>query len=117
VNEAARRIAQLEPKPGRPFYSVSNLYVVPEVFVKKDDEGEYKVIMNDDLLPRLKINPMYKEMIGSSDSKETRSYIQEKIRSGRFFITSLAQRQRTIRKIAEAIVSFQSEFMSVGPGA
>lgn len=115
VSEAARHIARLEPKPGRPFYSVSNLYVVPEVFVKEDDEGEYKVTMNDDLLPRLKINPMYKEMIGSSDSKETRSYIQEKIRSGRFFITSLAQRQRTIRKIAEAILSFQSEFMRVGP--
>ncbi|HQC42173.1 MAG TPA: RNA polymerase factor sigma-54 [Verrucomicrobiota bacterium] len=115
VNEAALNIARLEPKPGRPFYSVSNLYVVPEVFVEEDEDGEYKVTMNDDLLPRLRINPMYKEMIGSSDSKETRSYIQEKIRSGRFFITSLAQRQRTIRKIAEAIVSFQSEFMRIGP--
>ncbi len=115
VSEAAQRIASLEPKPGRPFYSVTSLYVVPEVFVKEDDDGQYTITMNDDLLPRLRINPIYKEMIGSSDSRETRSYIQEKIRSGRFFITSLAQRQRTIRKIAEAILTFQSDFMRLGP--
>jgi RNA polymerase sigma-54 factor len=115
VSEAAQRIASLEPKPGRPFYSVTSLYVVPEVFVKEDDDGQYIITMNDDLLPRLRINPIYKEMIGSSDSRETRSYIQEKIRSGRFFITSLAQRQRTIRKIAEAILTFQSDFMRLGP--
>lgn len=114
VREAALRITHLEPKPGRPFFSGRDVYVAPEVFVHKE-EGEYVVTMNDDLLPKLKINKVYKEMIGSSDSKETRSYIQDKIRSGRFLITSLEQRQRTIRKIAEAILFFQKDFMEKGP--
>ena len=78
------------------------------------DGDHYKVTMNDDLLPKLKINKIYKEMMGASESKETRSYIMEKIRSGRGFITSLEQRQRTIRKVAEVIVDFQKDFMEKG---
>lgn len=113
VKEAVKRIGQLEPKPGRPFFSGTNVYVAPEVFVEKDGD-HYKVTMNDDLLPKLKINKIYKEMMGASESKETRAYIMEKIRSGRGFITSLEQRQRTIRKVAEVIVDFQKDFMEKG---
>ena len=114
VRQAAVLITQLEPKPGRPFFSSGTVYVTPEIFVKKEN-GRYVVSLNDDLLPKLKINKIYKEMIGTSNSKETRSYILEKIRAGRFFITSLEQRQQTIRKIAEAIVDRQQEFMEEGP--
>lgn len=44
-----------------------------------------------------------------------RSYIREKIRSGKFLIKSIHQRQETIRRIAEEIVTRQREFMESGP--
>ncbi len=118
VNRAAGFIANLDPKPGRRFASnsnFSNTYVTADLRVEKGIDG-YIVVMNDEQTPRLRISAAYKEIMAqSSNNKEARGYIREKIRSGQFLIRSIRQRQQTIEKIAREIVARQQGFFDLGP--
>ncbi len=116
VKKAAQYIAKLDPRPGRPFHKEQpGHYVIPEVFVTKDEEGRWRVSINDEGLPRLRINNEYKDLLTeSSQNAETRAYLREKIRSGKSLIQHLNQRQETIRKIATEIFRRQEDFLEHG---
>jgi RNA polymerase sigma-54 factor len=78
---------------------------------------EYVINLNEDGMPKLRINSSYRQMLHSMDSKqdgETVNYIKDKIRSAVWLIKSLDQRQRTIYKVAESIVKHQREFLDQG---
>jgi len=114
VQEAIEEISSLDPAPGRRFSEDSNRAVLPDIVVEKDD-GKWKVSLNDDYIPRLRISNTYKQMIAKGKlSKQERDYIQEKIRSGKFLINSIEQRQQTIEKIANEIVRIQEGFLEEG---
>ena len=114
VQDAAKFIGTLEPKPGRLFIADSPYYVLPEVSVQKLD-GKYVVFLNNDQIPRLHISNEYRRLM--SDGKttsEVKNYIREKIRAGMFLIKSINQRQQTIYNIANEIVKVQKEFFDNG---
>ena len=115
VVQAASVLERLEPKPGRPFFRTDNLFITPDVFLVKTD-GRYVVLLNDDGLPRLHINPVYRKMLISKNgvSESTRSYLEGKFRSAIWLIKSIEQRNRTICRVAESIVKFQMEFFDKG---
>jgi len=114
VKELAKKIATLNPKPGRNFSEERIEYVVPEIFVEKVD-GEYKVTQNKKPYPRLYISPKYLQMLKDpSISKEVKSYIREKITKSKQFIQSIDQRMSTIYRIAVEIVRIQREFFDEG---
>jgi RNA polymerase sigma-54 factor len=117
VFQASKVIEHLEPKPGRPFSSTENLYIIPDVFVVKL-EGNYVVILNDDGLPRLRINPYYKRLLRSKETATdlTKAYVEDKLRSARWLIRSIEQRNRTICRVSESIVKFQRDFFDRGIG-
>lgn len=115
VEKEARLIATLNPKPGRRFAPDANAYVVPEVTVVRNDEGEYVVIMNNDYLPRLHISEHYRNLMqDSGTTTEVKQYIRDKVRSSLFLIKSINQRQQTIYNIASEIVRVQREFLDNG---
>ena len=114
VQEAAGRIAHLEPRPGREYLPDSSQYIVPEVFVYKSGE-EYVVTINNEQVPHLRISNTYKDLMSQAESsEEVREYIRDKIRAGKFLIKSLHQRQQTILNIAKEIVKRQREFLDKG---
>jgi RNA polymerase sigma-54 factor len=114
VQEAAARIGNLEPRPGRPYSPDNHQYVLPEVFVQKLGD-DYVVSTNSDHIPRLRISNTYKDLMAQSESTaEVKDYIREKIRAGKFLIKSLHQRQQTIENIAREIVKRQREFFDHG---
>jgi len=114
VQKAILRIGLLEPRPGRAFLPDNDQYVLPEVFVVKQ-ENEFVVTTNNEQIPHLRISNTYKDLMSQADSSsEVREYIREKIRAGKFLIKSLHQRQETIRKIGIEIVTRQREFMEKG---
>jgi RNA polymerase sigma-54 factor len=78
VIEAVHEIATLEPKPGRRFAPVETRYVVPDVLVKKVGD-DYAIILNEDGMPRLRVNPYYRNVIGQGD--EARRYVEDRMRS------------------------------------
>jgi RNA polymerase sigma-54 factor len=109
-------IKRLDPKPGRKYSNERAIYVEPDVYVHKVGV-EYVIVLNEDGMPKLRINSSYRSMLNSMDSKsdgETVNYIKDKIRSAVWLIKSLDQRQRTIYKVAESIVKHQREFLEKG---
>jgi RNA polymerase sigma-54 factor len=109
-------IKHLDPKPGRKYSNERAIYVEPDVYVHKVSD-EYVIVLNEDGMPKLRINGSYRAMLTSMDSKsdgETVNYIKDKIRSAVWLIKSLDQRQRTIYKVAESIIKHQREFLEKG---
>ena len=114
VNAAARRIALLEPKPGRPFAEADEQGVIPDLVIIPEGEG-FVVRLNEDELPRLRINQEYKDLLaGRGENEELLLYLRDKIRGARVFLRSLQQRQQTLLAIGNEIVSRQEEFFRRG---
>ena len=114
VQKAANFIATLDPKPGQIFSPEPNSYVLPDVVVEKVGD-EYVVSLTGDQIPHLRINKTYRDLMAQSrNGGEVRDYIREKIRSGKFLIKSIHQRQQTILNIAIEIVKRQRDFLDHG---
>ena len=115
VTAAARHIAALEPKPGRPFAESDEQGVVPDLFVIPEGDG-FVVRLNEEELPRLKVSPEYRAMLADSGSnEELLLYLREKIRGARFFLRSLDQRRQTLLAIGNSILRRQEEYFRGDP--
>src|SRR6516165_8815006 len=116
VQNAADNIARLNPRPGQVFAAAPQNYVLPDVVVEKVD-GEYQISFNNEQIPHLRISNLYKDIIASGEAQgsDVKDYIRDKIRSGKFLIRSIHQRQQTIMNIAQQIVSRQLDFLEHGP--
>ena len=114
VGQAAKVISELEPKPGRDYGGEEPTYVVPDVYIHKIGE-EYVVTLNRDAVPRLRLAGYYQRVLNDVDvAAETREYLQERLRSARWLVKSIYQRQQTIFKVATSIVKFQRAFFDHG---
>lgn len=114
VQDAMKRIAHLDPRPGNAYQPDNQVYIVPEVFVEKKND-EWVISTNNDHIPRLRISNVYKDLMAQAESSaEIRTYIRDKIRAGNFLIKSIHQRQSTITNIAKEIVKRQKDFLEKG---
>jgi RNA polymerase sigma-54 factor len=108
--------SELTPFPGLPYATDQTNYIVPDVYVRKID-GEYVIRLNEDDLPRLKLSSLYQDLLQNDKDleKQSRQYINDKLKNADWFIKSLYQRQRTIYKVMESILRFQRDFFERGP--
>lgn len=114
IQEAIEIIGALDPAPGRRFADDSNRVVVPDVTVENDN-GEWLILLNSDYIPRLRLSSTYRDLIAKGKlSKQESDYLREKLRSGKFIINAIEQRQRTIERITREIIKHQSEFFAEG---
>jgi RNA polymerase sigma-54 factor len=115
IRAAVRVIQYLEPKPGRIFSPDESAYITPDIFVYKDENG-YKIVLNDDGLPKLQINGFYKDAVSKNKKlpKDAKNYLNEKMQSASWLIKSIHQRQKTIYLVMESIIKFQQEFFDKG---
>jgi RNA polymerase sigma-54 factor len=114
VQAAIEEIGKLDPAPGRRFAEDNNRVVVPDVVVEKEGD-EWKIQLNSDYIPRLRISSTYRELIAKGTlSKDERDYLRERMRSGKFLIDSIEQRQRTIERITREIIKAQTPFFENG---
>ena len=112
VMESIEEIQGLEPKPGRRFSTNDSRYVVPDVTIQKVGD-DYVVILNEEGIPRLRVNSLYRSLLRRSGD-EAKQYVEQKLRSAVWLIKSVEQRQRTLRKVAQSLVNFQREFLDKG---
>ncbi len=114
IQAAIEEIGMLDPAPGRRFGEDTNRVVVPDVTVEKEGT-EWKIILNQDYIPRLRLSNTYKDLIAKGTLNRTeRDYLREKLRSGKFIINAIEQRQRTIERITREILRHQAEFFEEG---
>jgi len=115
IISAVNVIKGLEPKPGRKFSDEETIYINPDIFVYKY-EKDFVIVLNDDGMPKLRVNPFYKNAIsrGERISDKTKDYIQDKMRAATWLIRSIHQRHKTIYKVMESILKFQQDFFEKG---
>jgi len=115
VQQALDYIRTLDPRPGLRYNQVQARLIEPDVaFVKHGDE--WLVIMNDEDMPQLRLNPAYKKLVtrdGTND-KNTRDYVKERYKSAIQLIKNIEQRKQTITKVCYSIVARQQEFLERG---
>ena len=115
VQAALDYIRTLDPRPGLQYNKVQARLIEPDVaFVKHGDE--WLVIMNDEDMPQLRLNPAYKKLVtrdGTND-KNTRDYVKERYKSAIQLIKNIEQRKQTITKVCYSIVARQQDFLERG---
>jgi RNA polymerase sigma-54 factor len=112
VMESVEEIMGLEPKPGRRFGGSDSRYIVPDVVVHRMG-SDYVVVLNEDGIPRLRVNSLYRSLLRNSGD-DAKQYVEQKLRSAVWLIKSVDQRQRTLRKVSQSIVKFQRDFLDRG---
>lgn len=116
ITEAASRIGRLTPNPGGEFDPTGNPYILPDVVIERDDDGEWFARLTNEYLPNLRINDFYKDLIGRSKTDgKTRQFLRDQIRDGRSLIRSISLRQETILAIAYKLIEHQPAFLAKGP--
>jgi RNA polymerase sigma-54 factor len=115
VQNAADRIAQLDPKPGLRYAPPEESYILPDLIVEKVD-GEYHVFLNDTSLPRLRISRAYREVARDRNKfkGENKEFISRKLNSANWMIQAIEQRRQTMLKVMNFIVDRQRDFFEKG---
>jgi RNA polymerase sigma-54 factor len=110
-------ITNMDPKPGSIYNEERIQSIIPDVYVIKSGD-DYKIVLNDDGLPRLRISNFYREIMGGRGrgikAESGKKYIKEHVQSATWLIKSIQQRQKTIYRVAESIVRYQKEFFDKG---
>jgi RNA polymerase sigma-54 factor len=112
---AVKLIRELDPKPGSRYNAQRVEYIVPDVVVVKMGD-EYQILLNDDGLPRLRINTLYQGILRRGDGiqGDTKEYLDDKFRSAVWLMKSIEQRRQTLMKVAKSLCKFQREFLDKG---
>jgi RNA polymerase sigma-54 factor len=112
--QAMEQLKHLNPSPGRAFDPEGERVVKPDVVVLKGEDGNWKVYLNDEGIPRLKVNGEYQRFMASSEAKSDKDFIRERFRSARDFIRGVEDRNRTVLRVSAQIVELQKEFIEHG---
>ncbi len=114
ILEVIEFINSLEPKPARLFRSSLAQTIIPDVYVVKKGD-DFVIILNDDGIPKFRINEEYVEsLLKKNSKKEVKDYLVEKVKNAKWLLKSIEQRERTIYKVVECILKFQREFFEKG---
>ena len=107
-------IKSLEPKPSRGYFTGDEVkFIIPDAFIRNID-GEFLVIMNDGVVPRLTINQLYRNAIIQGKDKDVEGYVKDKVNSAMLLIKSIEQRKGTLLRILEEVVVRQKDYFNKG---
>lgn len=111
-------IEGLDPRPGSNIAPPSTSYVVPDVIVTKNpDTGNWKVELNPETAPKIRINNSYAALVKRADTSDDNNYLRDNLQEARWFIKSLQSRNETLMKVATRIVEHQKGFLEYGEEA
>ena len=111
--EIIRFIQRLNPKPGGCISQSSPQYVIPDVFVSKQ-EGRWNVRLNNETAPKLRINSTYASYIQRGKQSDDNTFLRNNMQEARWFIKSLQSRNETLMRVATSIVEHQRTFLEYG---
>jgi len=117
IIECSKLLRSLNPKPGRNHSGEDAPHITPDVYIYKLGDS-YTIVLNDNGLSKLRISNTYRNALQQGDLSPgaTKNFVQEKLKSALWLIRSIHQRQRTIYRVTESIIKFQSEFLEKGVG-
>lgn len=104
----------LKPYPGLEFETKESDYQIPDVVVMKKNDC-WQVTLNPDVMPKLRLNSFYTNMIRRADQSEDNQYLRNQMLEAKNFIKSIDERHKTLLKVATCIVEHQKSFLEIGP--
>lgn len=116
VKEILRIIQGLNPKPGNLIHQDITEYIIPDLTVKKVHH-EWKVFLNHETLPQLRINSQYASLIQRADNSVDNQFLKNNLQEARWFLKSIQSRQETLLKVATCIMDYQKGFLEFGDEA
>lgn len=109
-------IQSLNPNPGYTAVPEDIEYVIPDIYVSKKN-GRWRVELNPDIIPTLRINANYANLVTRGDTSNDNTYLRENLQEARWFLKSLQSRNETLLKVGKKIVEHQRNFLEYGPEA
>ncbi len=109
-------VQTLQPRPGRPFQAHEADYIAPDVHVSKKN-GRWRVTLNAEHAPRLRVNPYYQRLIRRADTSQEQLTLKQHLQEARYFINSLEARNETLLRVAQCIIEEQRAFLEYGEEA
>ncbi|MDO9213659.1 MAG: RNA polymerase factor sigma-54 [Methylococcales bacterium] len=106
-------IRTLDPKPGAKIQSSESEYVIPDVYVSKQN-GQWQASLNRDIAPKLRVNPFYSALIKRADNSSDNNCMKNHLQEAKWFIKSLHNRNDTLLRVAKCIIEKQSGFLEHG---
>ncbi len=103
----------LKPHPGLEFEDRESDYQVPDVVVLKKNDC-WQVMLNPDVMPKLRVNSFYANMIRRADQSDDNQYLRNQMLEAKNFIKSIDERHKTLLKVATCIVEHQKAFLEIG---
>lgn len=116
LREVLALIQSLQPRPGETVNRAPPEYVVPDIIVTKH-AGRWRVELNPEIAPRIRVNSMYASFIRRADSSADNTYMRDQLQEAKWFIKSLQSRNETLLKVATRIVEHQQGFLEHGDEA
>ncbi|MCM0612689.1 RNA polymerase factor sigma-54 [Marinobacter sediminum] len=116
LREVLALITGLNPRPGDVIDQAEPDYVIPDVIVRKDN-GRWRVELNPEIAPRIRVNASYASLIRRADSSADNTYMRDQLQEAKWFIKSLQSRNETLLKVATRIVEHQQGFLDEGEEA
>lgn len=116
LREVMTLVQTLNPRPGSLIAAKSTEYIIPDVSVRKIN-GAWKVELNNEVMPRLRINSGYAGLVRRADNSADNTYFKNQLQEARWFLKSLQSRNETLLKVASCIVEHQRDFLEHGEEA
>ncbi|HEU5139065.1 MAG TPA: RNA polymerase factor sigma-54 [Bacillales bacterium] len=113
AKEAGSLIQRLNPKPGALYNTEKPSFMQPDLTVEKA-EDHYKIVLHDDFLPVVRLNPFYRSYLSGTEKNEAGQYIREKYKQMMWLVKSIEQRRITLTRVMETIVRKQRGFLEKG---
>ena len=114
--EVVTLIQSMNPRPGNQVQELQVQYITPDVYVRKSNNS-WRVELNSDSLPQLRINSGYASMIRRADNSDDNNSLKAHLQEARWLIKSLQSRNDTLLRVATAIVERQRAFLEYGEEA
>ena len=116
--ETIALIEDLDPRPGANIAPESTDYVVPDVIVTKHvNSGKWKVELNPETAPKIRINSSYASLVKRADTSSDNNFLRDNLQEARWFLKSLQSRNETLMKVATRIIEHQKDFLEYGDEA
>jgi len=116
IRSAIEVLRGLNPNPGSLFATKATHYIVPDLIVERNHQGDYEVRLTDDWLPEVRISRRYLDLARQKGlDRTTKEYLRAKIHSAEWLTDAIQQRRNTLLKVTKAIVEHQRPFLDLGP--
>jgi len=112
IMEAIEELRRLDPRPGLRYATENTHYVVPDIIVERNDDGEYTVRLTEDWMPQVHVNQKYLEMAKEKGADpKAKAYLRQKIQAAKWLIEAIEQRRATLERVTKAIIAHQKQFL------